>query len=712
MHDMLPVYLDCNYDVLEKVINELQALDEMNVTLGDIAELMWKIEGELKSRYNGEINSSKIEQMNNMVKRIINGISSSINKIQSYDELSRDKLRDYVEKALNYTNPIDRSKYPHLSEEKINEIYDYILTGDSSILSPYKYRGDFDIDEGKEVLKLILQNNLDNVFFSDIKLLFKSMNYEEREEIYNMLKYSRIKISNNGDYQITYYVDGDEFRTFGENLLGNSEYDDDTIMLIYGGIYYKKHGTMSARYSGSEPTFTLKFGDLIIESDWNNFENYCDKNSFDYLNFFKDNVNMDTTSDGKVIFNLNGFDCNISLSKLKEVLSPVKTETSSGVALTTANNRFIDYNSEKNSLKFIKYLIDSNAFSSDDLDKKNKISVLGNNIEISMNDIANCFDSENEFDVKKLLENVKLSESATIYYKTYLREPVLSSDYTVVASSDAYNFFSNCGSVDQGSIKYLISQPWDYKKYIDELVEFGSKKYGLTEDEVYIIMNSMDNYNDSGVCSYADACNVIYELYDYDEEKFEKDFGYPMLKHGRINGNQLLLDIYINTNISTDDSSLIIKNEDGSLKLNSNFLVNDQKIDSTKQKYFMYNNDENKGLEYLDNFLQANNNNMLNEYDVINVIADSNKNYYNNKLSTDSYAILKEAMENGDAISMDMYDFKIYQVNSYQYFDIEHGHAVTPVGLTEDGVLVRSWGSLYYLPYEDVNTFTIFRKKN
>ena len=708
----LPVYLDCNYEELERYIEELKKLkDEASATFDNkgseaLGLIDWKLRDGLD---NTPFND--IENIDLLINRLQITISNTLEKVKSQDEKSRESLREFVNKALSYTKPIDRSKYPHLTEKEIEEMYSLFLRNDiafnnynfSSLLEKLANEGRNKSIVELTKLGLSLSSTAWLLNYSSLSAGFRLGTEEDRKEILDLLDDDvtiHVRVSND----FTFFLYKNSFEDVNRMLLDNSQHDENTLLSIYGGMTSRKYGW--SNMINNESLVTLKFGDFEKEVSVSDLYNYCSANDFDYYKFFKKTIfNDDVSNDTNVFFNLNGIDVNANVSKLREAMSLLgqdEESNSSGVMLRVVGSEKPYDSANTKLLDFTKALIDTGVFSSEEMLRDRDINILGKYAYISLQNLSECY-TDGVFDVNKLLESGELSESAYVYFNNYAHRELSSSDLNIVAGSDAYNFFKEHGSVNQAGITDLIRG--GYVSYYEELIKFASSKYGMSEDDVFVIMNSIDGYQGVGACSYADTCNIIYELYGFDEDKFQKDFGYPILnEYGRINGNQLLLDLYIHTNIGNSGDQTLLINNNGKIEINKNLLDGSGYVDSHNQKYYGYGGSSYEGLDTLNDFLSSNGNHELDNYTIKTLNQDDIPRHYQD---------IVDAINNKDAMSIDLfYNWDMYAIDSTTSSHHTSGHAVTPVAVTEQGVLVMSWGEVYYIPLENVSVCNIFEKKS
>ncbi len=127
----IPVYLDCNYDEIEDFIAKMKntAIESEKIER-EYYELKFILNDDLYFDESENINSAyyNLSKTADIIRYLCDTISTTLSKIQNKDEKSRELLRKYVNDALSYATPIDRSKYPNLSDEIIERVYDAQLT--------------------------------------------------------------------------------------------------------------------------------------------------------------------------------------------------------------------------------------------------------------------------------------------------------------------------------------------------------------------------------------------------------------------------------------------------------------------------------------------------------------------------------------------------------------------------------------------------------
>ena len=701
----IPVYLDCNYENIESAISKLKECEEISTS--EASGPANTLSGELKARYgNGKIQEANLSQISNLIKTISYRMQTVLNQVEDIDHSLYESFRDYVERVLNYTTPIDHSKYPNLSDDTIEEIYNYILT------TPTPAAFDFlkikDLTERSDALKLVLSHCVgDSIPYLAVKDIYINSDENNREEIYDLLKYTDISFRPTNDLNWI-VINRDEFDEI-TNILMNNNYDEETILLMYYGMNCISNAENNLK---NDTQISLTFDKLKVNLTASDLLNYCTKNSFDYYKFFSDNIyNSDVSDDTRISFNLNGIDFSLTAKRLKRIINKMNSE---GESIQNSNPLISDV--DINQLNFMGHLYNYSAYNFDELFDKKRVNILGKNLYMSIDELSSCLDSNGNFDVNKLIENKKLTESEYIYYNAYLGNKLNLNDLKILAKGRALDFFYKYGGVEQSGVKFLASTSnSDYALEREKLINFCKNEYGLSEDEALIIMSSIDTV---GACTMADTCNTIYELYDFDEEKFQNDFGYSMIKKemvrgkltDQVNDEVLLLDLYIqaNTGNSESDNTLFLKDNDGKVTINDKYLIKEDNgkvyLDEHQAKYFGYD----RGYRYdnLNEFLKSKSSNILEEYTITNLQND------NTIDKSSMYDTIVSAINDNKIVSVELSNnWEMYDVDSVGAAIYNDAHAVTMVGLTEDGALVESYGKLCYVPIEDCEAFNILEKK-
>ena len=702
-----PVYLDCNYENIESAINRLKECEEISTSEANSPSNT--LSGELKARYGtGKIQEANLSQISSLIKTISYRMKSVLNQVDDVDNSLYESFRGYVERVLNYTTPIDHNKYPNLTDDTIDEIYNYILT--TTTPAAFDFFKIKDINERRDAIKLVLSHCVgDSIPYLAVKDAYINSDENNRKEIYDLLKYTDISFRPTKDFNWI-VIDREKFDAITNTLINNNHYDEQTILLMYYGMSCISNHTENNLKNDTQ--ISLTFDKLKVNLTSSELLNYCTRNSFDYFKFFSDNIyNSDVSDDTRIAFNLNGVDFNLTAKRLKKIINKMNNEDQSIQSSSTLINSV-----DINQLNFMGHLYNYSAYNFDELFDKKRLNILGKNLYMSIDELSSCLDKEGNFDVNKLIASGKLTESKYVYYNSYLGNELNLKDLKVLAKGKAFDFFYKYGSVEQSGVKFLAyASNNNYDLEREKLIDFCKNEYGLSENEALIIMSSIDTV---GACTMADACNTIYELYNFDDKKFQNDFGYSMIKKemirgkvtDRVNDEALLLDLYIqvNTGNNLDDDSLLLKDKDGKVAINNKYLIKKDNgkvyLDEHQAKYFGYD----RGYRYdnLNKFLKSKNSNILEEYTVTNI--QNNNNIEKNSM----YNTIVSAINDNKIISVELNDnWEMYDIDSVGGDIYNGGHAVTLVGMTEEGALVESYGKLCYVPINDCEAFNILEKK-
>lgn len=248
-----------------------------------------------------------------------------------------------------------------------------------------------------------------------------------------------------------------------------------------------------------------------------------------------------------------------------------------------------------------------------------------------------------------------------------------------------------------------------FKEYFDLKNQLISK--GLTNDQASIILSSID---DIGACSYAAKANSIFYKFSSTPKLFEEKFGFPMYKinsHGEtvLNSNELLLDMYLFFNDTSNGGNLFTKNiYDNSYNFYTNNNIDvfgRQMLDTENQVFLSYSSGSNNDV--LKNYM----NSKGLAWDSYNLI----KNSPNNILSDNEFfgyiSAVNESIKEGKAIQLNIFsngtEIRMLNYNSNlntttKKWGEGNGHAVFVTGVDNNGFVVSSWGREYLIPFQDL----------
>ncbi len=276
------------------------------------------------------------------------------------------------------------------------------------------------------------------------------------------------------------------------------------------------------------------------------------------------------------------------------------------------------------------------------------------------------------------------------------------------------------------------------------LVEHFKNKYNLSEQEtINTLLNVIDN--EAGACSYADLTNVIFSTFKNNVSAFKKTFGFDMyeFENGKktLNYRMLLMDMYIRMN-STDLSVYDGAHHPRIFSIDpvtNERIINARVDENGKIKVDRFGNieyctDKEQVYASRGGILTSAAIKYLNDYG-IEIENNANLNYFDKDGSLDIDRLkqdLRRRILNGEHLSLteriktintkDKNGKTIRVVDQSQKNLIFHnldgernteilnwkegaGHVTTIVGLTEDGVIVVSWGMKHEIKFSDLTQY-------
>lgn len=226
-------------------------------------------------------------------------------------------------------------------------------------------------------------------------------------------------------------------------------------------------------------------------------------------------------------------------------------------------------------------------------------------------------------------------------------------------------------------------------------------KKGLSEMDSIKLLDSMDNAK-FGIanCTYASTANAIFSQFDGKEHEFKKIFGFDMYIEidgvKRLNGNELILDMYTHMNSSLNKNkyhpgNLLSVNSDGNMKLND---INATRVransNSILSEYF-----NSKGLKNV----------KLDEctFDLRKLMIDRNnfeKELNINFDGSKSYKLDLRCCKNSDFDFINTKPIDYYDSSGNLLLHMDNsGHSVFITGISDKGVECSSWGKKCYIPF-------------
>lgn len=257
--------------------------------------------------------------------------------------------------------------------------------------------------------------------------------------------------------------------------------------------------------------------------------------------------------------------------------------------------------------------------------------------------------------------------------------------------------------IDQGVFTNLRkNNPDMYRKMKNKLIDV----YGFNRFDAERFMSTVDAI---GACNYAAEANAIVAYFKNMPEEFEKIFGFPLFvknSDGKLylNDAEILADLYYWGNAYSEDAVLFKIDAEGNTTFNEEAIrMNDDgKITMVKQR--------GGGMiePIINEYLQSKSPDFH---------CSLTKVYENIDNTTISPSIIKEDLllkiEAGEEIVMGSISTGnkpiIYtEINSGNNYAISGGHWVKVTGVTDEGVIVSSWGEKCLVKFSDLQSNAYF----
>ena len=243
----------------------------------------------------------------------------------------------------------------------------------------------------------------------------------------------------------------------------------------------------------------------------------------------------------------------------------------------------------------------------------------------------------------------------------------------------------------------------------DSVKNFLVDNYGMSKSDASILLTSVD---DKGACSYASVANEIFTSFIGKEQEFQKKFGFSMYdsKTNKPNYNQLLADLYLNYNTDDYGGKLLTTDTHGNVVVDKRLLsskldpLGRHILDASNQMYLSTTKGKDvdrinrylgmKGIEYKSSVLK--------EYN----------NYKDNQKITSLAKKIQNGLKNGKSYSMGVYSYgsDIHFIStdgsmhndSTRTWNEGDGHSVFISNVSDDGIIVASWGHEFLIPFNDL----------
>ncbi len=290
---------------------------------------------------------------------------------------------------------------------------------------------------------------------------------------------------------------------------------------------------------------------------------------------------------------------------------------------------------------------------------------------------------------------------------------------------DEGQYGENQGGPADETGMYLFGFHLFHDKELYEFIRSHKGYENLTDEEIDKLLNVL---NKTG-CSYAAACNAIFEMFQYNPQGFEQAFGFPMYDdNGDFNYNYLLVDYFLETRNKYYMGENDINGSDAlKYAMCAHYSKDDGKTFKEEYGIELYSDSscQHYSQEAL-KIIRREVNKKCNGAEVVTFSEDSNTtlcienrlNHYLNSHGVDGFKIeekiqcdttksemtleeIKSELEAGNTVIFSASNFNLYTVEEEQYNrERVGGHYMTVTGVTDDGYLiVSSWGKkLLYKP--------------
>ena len=396
---------------------------------------------------------------------------------------------------------------------------------------------------------------------------------------------------------------------------------------------------------------------------------------------------------------LDGLDKDMAKNVKNEILKKYVNGEISLNDIKTLDKSYGQYMQNRiNSINSIKeYLFKDVPISSSVRDKIGKLvdemnlnqrNITGGLDKETANKVRNIL-AEKYFRNKILLEDIK-------YFKQVDRIPIIGK----IRLDDLSNFFSEARKatgtfgVDQGIFKKLNKNTLEYKQLINDL----SKRYNMDKITVVRITDTIENYPlgeqekmNPGICTYADACNILIDMFKDKPQDFEKAFGFKLYEQTpngiKINQEKLLFDMYVTANLEENGGSLYVRRADGKIGFS-----NKSGTYYELQKYMQI-------PKNLENYLKTKFKNVNLNLEVIDTsnLTKENIIYNINKLTGEGKEV---------SLLCDATESPVNYICDDSFIQKQEGkdirHIVKVIGTTDEGILAESWGFKALIKFEDI----------
>ena len=256
---------------------------------------------------------------------------------------------------------------------------------------------------------------------------------------------------------------------------------------------------------------------------------------------------------------------------------------------------------------------------------------------------------------------------------------------------------------DQGTLTDLFYNDRDaYNRIRRKMVE----QYKINPNYIEDVLDLMDSNKTGGACPSANSANIIFQYFSSNPEKFQEYFGFPMYisdNNGglRLNSEELLLDMFYWVN--TVEYNGLKNSDEGLVVVDHNSVFGNLAIYSLEKYLKTKSNGISVELEKTFIHRNALNNNMNDK--IYLKIQDNNSNV---DLSFEQMKFgLQSRINEGQNLSVVVLGkqdpINFYDANTKEIItSLKAHHWVKVTGITDDGIIVSSWGRRCLITYADL----------
>ena len=382
-----------------------------------------------------------------------------------------------------------------------------------------------------------------------------------------------------------------------------------------------------------------------------------------------------------------------------------------------------EYQQKYHSLKYLALDLWSQDLSIFTIEDQNRIRTL------MQSDISAYYECLNQLNAiaSPLKNNVSNVNEMYNFFETHSIDGRYGVDQSVIENQAKY--YLNGQEYSYSQARAIVNDAYKNGYVLPHFSKIGTHKYhelknklitqGFSSSEASIILSSI---NDAGACSYASLCNEIFYHFRNNPTLFEQTFGYPMYVevNGKkvLNGEDLLLDLYLFANDVNNGGHFFIDNKINPMYLSTSIDIHGNRIlDAEKQIYMSNSSGRNQFI--IEMFLKSKNPDLVYNTNVFIEHFDEPFSFTVKKMQerlmelsckiSEGYSAALGYYKGPNIINMISYNQGRYPNMNTDIWEEGEGHSVAIVDILDQGLVVSSWGNKYLIPIEDLRkgNFTI-----